>query len=61
MLSGTPRPTWITFDCYGTLIQWDEGLQAVVAEIIAGKPETIDAARLVETYDRHEHALEQTT
>ena len=59
MLSGTPRPTWITFDCYGTLIQWDEGLQAAVATILAGKPESIDAAKLVATYDRHEHELEQ--
>jgi FMN phosphatase YigB (HAD superfamily) len=19
------KPEWLTFDCYGTLIQWDEG------------------------------------
>ncbi|MFP3693131.1 haloacid dehalogenase type II, partial [Burkholderia sp. SIMBA_048] len=30
-----PRPQWLTFDCYGTLIQWDEGLQAAVARILA--------------------------
>ena len=60
MLSGTPRPAWITFDCYGTLIQWDEGLQAAVAALLAGKREAVDAGRLIETYDRHEHALEQT-
>lgn len=60
MLSGTPRPLWITFDCYGTLIQWDEGLRNAVATILAGKPEAIDAGQLIATYDRHEHALEQT-
>ncbi len=60
MLSGTPRPAWITFDCYGTLIQWDEGLRAAVAAILARKREAIDAGRLIATYDRHEHALEQT-
>ncbi|MBN4092696.1 haloacid dehalogenase type II [Methylobacterium sp. OT2] len=59
MLSGTPRPSWITFDCYGTLIQWDEGLRTAVATILAGKPEAIDTERLIATYDRHEHALEQ--
>jgi 2-haloacid dehalogenase len=59
MLTGTPRPTWITFDCYGTLIQWDEGLQAAVCTILATKPDAIDAARLIEIYDRHEHAMEQ--
>ncbi len=60
MLSGTPLPTWITFDCYGTLIQWDEGLRNAVATILGSKPETIDAEELIATYDRHEHALEQT-
>ena len=24
------RPSWLTFDCYGTLIQWDEGLLAAM-------------------------------
>ena len=61
MLSGTPCPAWITFDCYGTLIQWDEGLQAAVATILADKSEGIDAGRLIAAYDRHEHALEQTS
>jgi FMN phosphatase YigB (HAD superfamily) len=26
-LKHTPRPEWLTLDCYGTLIQWDEGLK----------------------------------
>jgi 2-haloacid dehalogenase len=25
-LAETGRPAWLIFDCYGTLIQWDEGL-----------------------------------
>ncbi len=28
------RPEWLTFDCYGTLIQWDEGLVAAVKRIL---------------------------
>ena len=28
------RPTWLTFDCYGTLIQWDEGLLAAMDTIL---------------------------
>ena len=60
MLSGTNRPSWITFDCYGTLIQWDEGLRAAAAAILAGKRQAIDAERLIAVYDRREHALEQT-
>ena len=58
-LLGTPRPTWLTFDCYGTLIQWDEGLQAAVARILARRgAEGIEPRTLIAAYDHHEHALE---
>lgn len=57
----TRRPEWLTFDCYGTLIQWDEGLLAAVREILTDRGAAdIDAAKFIEVYDRHEHALEQT-
>ena len=60
-LSGT-KPPWLTFDCYGTLIQWDEGLLAAVERILAGQPgASVGAGTLIEVYDRHEHALEQET
>ncbi|KOX98886.1 haloacid dehalogenase type II [Pseudomonas nunensis] len=59
-LQHTPRPEWLTFDCYGTLIQWDEGLKAVVAEILRDKGDhSVDVDRLIAVYDRHEHRLEQ--
>lgn len=58
MLSG-PRPAWVTFDCYGTLIQWDEGLRDAVRAILAKAGTAVEPARLIETYDRHEHAIEQ--
>jgi 2-haloacid dehalogenase len=60
-LKQTSRPTWLTFDCYGTLIQWDEGLHAAVSKILARHGATgIEVDELVEVYDRHEHRLEQT-
>ncbi|CAB3655251.1 (S)-2-haloacid dehalogenase [Paraburkholderia phenoliruptrix] len=60
-LHNTARPRWLTFDCYGTLIQWDEGLQAAVREILQTKTgHNVDSAKVIEVYDRHEHALEQT-
>jgi 2-haloacid dehalogenase len=60
-LHHTPRPQWLTFDCYGTLIQWDEGLQAAVADILRHKAAAdIDPALLIAIHDRHEHMLEQT-
>ena len=53
------KPEWLTFDCYGTLIQWDEGLLAAVQKILSKRKDSrVDAATLIHTYDRHEHRLE---
>ncbi len=58
MLSGS-RPEWLTFDCYGTLIQWDEGLLAAVQAILAKYPgSNVDPETLIRIYDKYEHALE---
>ncbi|MFT5174191.1 MAG: 2-haloacid dehalogenase [Gammaproteobacteria bacterium] len=55
------KPTWLTFDCYGTLIQWDEGLTSAVEQILAQQHHSsVDAHSLIEIYDRYEHELEQT-
>ena len=55
------RPRWLTFDCYGTLIQWDEGLLAAVRQILARQAETaVEPETLIAVYDKHEHELEQT-
>ncbi len=55
------RPKWLTFDCYGTLIQWDEGLLAAVNAILAKQTtKSVDADTLIEVYDKYEHELEQT-
>jgi 2-haloacid dehalogenase len=54
------RPEWLTFDCYGTLIQWDEGLLAAVKTILAKQPGSqVDAKTLIHTYDKYEHELER--
>lgn len=59
-LENTPRPEWLTFDCYGTLIQWDEGLLAYVQALLARKGiEGLEPARFIALYDNHEHRLEQ--
>ncbi len=53
------KPQWLTFDCYGTLIQWDEGLVAAVKKILAKQSNTdVDAATLIRLYDKYEHELE---
>ena len=55
------KPEWLTFDCYGTLIQWDEGLLAAVEKIIARQNgRGIDAKTLIRVYDKYEHELEES-
>src|ERR1700743_1209068 len=59
-LTHTPRPLWLTFDCYGTLIQWDEGLLAHVHALLEAKGQSgIDPDEFIRIYDHHEHRLEQ--
>lgn len=59
-LSG-PKPEWLTFDCYGTLTQWDEGLLAAVEKILAKQDiSTVEPDTLIAVYDKYEHELEQT-
>lgn len=54
------KPAWITFDCYGTLIQFDEGLLAAVERILsAGDRGHVDPTTFLRVYDKYEHALEQ--
>lgn len=53
------RPTWLTFDCYGTLIQWDEGLLAAMDRILSAKGGHIDQPAFIRIYDQHEHDLEE--
>jgi 2-haloacid dehalogenase/putative hydrolase of the HAD superfamily len=53
------KPEWLTFDCYGTLIQWDEGLIVAVERILGKQNATVDPAQFIALFDRHEHALEQ--
>ncbi|EFF73887.1 haloacid dehalogenase type II [Achromobacter piechaudii] len=64
-LTSLPRPEWLTFDCYGTLIQWDEGLHAAVTRILANTPQEQATphptpAEFLRVYDQHEHRLERT-
>lgn len=55
------KPLWLTFDCYGTLIQWDEGLVAAVEKILTAKGEgaSLLARQLIAVYDKYEHELEE--
>jgi 2-haloalkanoic acid dehalogenase type II len=59
MLTGK-KPTWLTFDCYGTLIQWDEGAHAAVARVLEKHGRTdVSIKALIARHDAREHLLEQ--
>ncbi len=54
------KPEWLTFDCYGTLIQWDEGLLAAVRTILSKQTVApVESAEFLRVFDKHEHRLEQ--
>jgi 2-haloacid dehalogenase len=38
----TPRPKLLTFDCYGTLIDWASGIRRYLARVLARKRVSID-------------------
>nr|WP_180203366.1 haloacid dehalogenase type II [Pseudomonas sp. SbOxS1]NYU03038.1 haloacid dehalogenase type II [Pseudomonas sp. SbOxS1] len=60
MLNGE-KPTWLTFDCYGTLIQWDEGVRAALTEILEKRGRTDIAIKdIIAWHDGREHELEQS-
>lgn len=54
-----PAPKVITFDCYGTLVQWYEVLLREIAAVLAthGRDAT-DAPALLDTFSRHSRRLE---
>ena len=48
----------LTFDCYGTLIDWETGLLTALAPVLAAHGVERDEEELLEIYGRHETALE---
>lgn len=55
-----PRPDWLTFDCYGTLIQWDEGLISATHRILTRSGSRIEPHAFLTVFDRHEHFFERS-
>jgi 2-haloacid dehalogenase len=48
----------LTFDCYGTLIDWETGILGGLRPVLAADGVSADDDRLLETFARHETALE---
>ena len=49
----------LSFDCYGTLIDWEDGLRAGLARVAALSPDAPDADALLETYGEVEARTER--
>ena len=49
------RTRWATFDCYGTLVDWNAGIRAELERLAPGE----DAGRLLETYHDVERRLQR--
>lgn len=51
----------LTFDCYGTLINWEAGMLPVLRRILAAHGKQVGDATLLELYGEFEHRSEQGT
>jgi len=51
----------LTFDCYGTLIDWETGIVAAIRRILTAHGQTIDDATLLRLYGDFEQRSEQGT
>ncbi len=48
----------LTFDCYGTLIDWEAGLRTAFADVFSAHRIAVDDERLLPLFAQHEAALE---
>jgi 2-haloacid dehalogenase len=52
-----PRPNAISFDCYGTLIDWETGLERSILFILREKADPPGLDKVVAAWNAHERAL----
>ena len=51
----------LTFDCYGTLIEWEAGILPVLRRILSAHKKSVDDATLLRLYGDFEERAEQRT
>lgn len=51
----------LTFDCYGTLIDWESGLYTALQPLLARAGATLDRDAVLEIFARHESAQQAAT
>jgi 2-haloacid dehalogenase len=48
----------LTFDCYGTLIDWEQGILSALRPVLEGHGVRVEEEGLLEAFGRHETAIE---
>ena len=51
----------LTFDCYGTLIDWESGLESALAPLVARAPRPMSRDQILETFAQHEASQQAQT
>jgi FMN phosphatase YigB (HAD superfamily) len=51
----------LSFDCYGTLIDWETGITLAVQPLLARATEALSRDQVLETFARHEAAQQSET
>ena len=51
----------LTFDCYGTLIDWESGIYAALQSLLAKRATACDRDQVLEEFGRHESAQQSET
>ncbi len=51
----------LTFDCYGTLIDWETGILEALAPLAAGAPGAISRDQILESFGQHEFSQQEQT
>src|SRR4029079_6888864 len=51
----------LTFDCYGTLIDWESGMYAALEPLVARAKHKLPRDQVLEAHSRHEAAQELAT
>jgi 2-haloacid dehalogenase len=46
---------WLSFDCYGTLIDWESGILGYLRPLLASKGSTLSDAEILKLYSEFEH------
>lgn len=54
------KPEWITFDCYGTLVDWETGIKVVLSQIITEKKVKVHIDDLLKVREDTEFELIQS-